>query len=162
MPANRLYFAQHGLALDETENPERPLSEAGIKQTIAVARHLRSSRAAISQIFHSGKLRALQTAEIFATTLNLKAVSKLEHISPNDDIHLIEQQLCINNALYIGHLPHLGDLVSYLVTSNKKPNIISFQNSAVVCLEKTGNSYYLRWYLTPELAGKYYGIQQDR
>jgi len=151
MPANRLYFAQHGLALNESENPDRPLSEAGVKQTIAVASHLHATNVPVTQIFHSGKLRALQTAEIFATTLKLSATSKLEHMSPNDDIHLIEQKLNINNALYIGHLPHLEKLVSCLVTGNEETNIINFQNSAVVCLEKISNHFYVQWYVTPAL-----------
>jgi phosphohistidine phosphatase len=150
MPANRLYFAQHGLALNEAENPDRPLSEAGIKQTIAVANHLHATKVTISHVFHSGKLRALQTAEIFVTTLKLRTISKLEHMSPNDDIHLIGQKLNINNALYIGHLPHLEKLVSYLVTGKEKPNIINCQNIAVICLEKTSSNFYVQWHLTQQ------------
>jgi len=151
MPANRLYFAQHGLALTEMENPDRPLSENGIKQTIAIASHLHSAQVPVTQVFHSGKLRALQTAEIFATTLKLSAVSKLDYMAPNDDIHLIEHKLNINNALYIGHLPHLEKLVSYLVSGKEKTDLINFQNSAVVCLEKTSSHFHVQWYLTAEL-----------
>ncbi len=151
MSANRLYFVQHGLALSKADNPDRPLSEIGIKQTESIARQIHTSDIAISQIFHSGKLRALQTAEIIAATTNIKAVSVLDHLSPNDEVTLITQNLNIDNALYIGHLPHLEKLVSYLVTGDESQNIITFQNSAIVCLEKTNHLYQVQWYLTPDL-----------
>lgn len=151
MTANRVYFAQHGLAADKTENPQRPLTEAGIKQTLSVAKQLHTSEAPVSQVFHSGKLRASQTADIFASTLNITPSSVLENLSPNDDVSVLAKNLAIENALYIGHLPHLEKLVSYLVTGNKDQNIIKFQNSAIICLEKNNDQYHIRWYLTPDL-----------
>lgn len=153
MSVTRLYFAQHGLAVSESENPDRPLSETGNMQTKAIAEHIYSSGNSISHIFHSGKLRALQTAEIFATSLKIPATSAIEHLSPNDDVSLLAQKLTINNALYIGHLPHLENLITYLVTGEQQPGIIKLQNSAIVCLEKTNGLYRVLWYLTPDLAG---------
>ena len=155
MAANRIYFAQHGLALSKDENPDRPLSEAGIDQTEAVAKQLQRSAIPVTQIFHSGKLRALQTAQIFAAELDTSTVSAIDHLSPNDDASLLAQDLQADDrttsALYIGHLPHLEKLVSLLVTGRENPDIIHFQNSAVVCLEKDETTYRLRWYLTPDV-----------
>ncbi|MBE9563916.1 MAG: phosphohistidine phosphatase SixA, partial [Proteobacteria bacterium] len=138
-------------ALDKAVNPERPLSKAGIEQSSAVALQIHASDITVSQIFHSGKLRARQTAEIFAEHLSVTSVTAIDKLSPNDDVTLIAQNLQTNDALYVGHLPHLEKLVSYLVTGNANANIIKFQNSAVVCLETSENHYQLRWYLTPEL-----------
>ncbi len=151
MSANKLYFAQHGLAVDKTDDPERPLSIAGITQTQTIARQLRLSVIPISHIFHSGKLRAAQTAEIIASMIDVTSVSAIDHLSPNDDVTLIRQNLSINNALYIGHLPHLEKLVTYLVTNTKTERIIEFQNSSIVCLESNSNGYHIKWYLTPDL-----------
>ncbi len=148
--AHRVYFSQHGLAIDKTENPQRPLSPAGIKQTMVVAKQLHTSGAAISRIFHSDKLRALQTAEIFASNLNITQISTHTHLSPNDEVSLLADTL-INNALYVGHLPHLEKLASYLVTADTGSGILKFQNSAVLCLEKTDEQYFIHWYLTPDL-----------
>ncbi len=148
---NRLYFAQHGLALDKLANPDRPLSKAGIEQSSAVARQIQTSDITVSQIFHSGKLRARQTAEIFAEYLSVTSVTAIDKLSPNDDVRQTSQNLQTSDALYVGHLPHLEKLVAYLVTGNENDRIIKFQNSAVVCLEKSENNYQLRWYLTPEL-----------
>ncbi len=151
MTINRLYFAQHGLALDKLANPDRPLSKAGIEQSSAVARQIQTSDITVSQIFHSGKLRARQTAEIFAEYLSVTSVTAIDKLSPNDDVRQTSQNLQTSDALYVGHLPHLEKLVAYLVTGNENDRIIKFQNSAVVCLEKSENNYQLRWYLTPEL-----------
>ena len=151
MTANRLYFTQHGLALDKTVNPDRPLSNAGLEQSRAIALQIHSSDITVSQIFHSGKLRAQQTAEIFARHLSVTSVTAIDNLSPNDDVRHTRQNLQTGDALYVGHLPHLEKLVSYLITGNENDRIIKFQNSAVVCLEKSENHYQLRWYLTPEL-----------
>ncbi|MCG6937998.1 MAG: phosphohistidine phosphatase SixA [Gammaproteobacteria bacterium] len=153
MTASRLYFAQHGLAVSKSDNPERPLSEDGIRQTRSMARHLLHSAIPVSCIFHSGKLRAQRTAEIFSSILNIEKLAAIKHLSPNDDIALIRQQLNIESALYVGHLPHLEKLISSLVTGNESPVVIKFQNSAVACLEKNDSSYHISWYLTPQLAG---------
>lgn len=151
MTINRIYFAQHGLAVDKTEDAERPLSPAGIDQTNTIAKILQESETPITSVFHSGKLRSQQTAEIFASTLHISSVSTVAGLSPNDDVALLAQNLTTNNALYVGHLPHLEKLVSYLITGNKNQNIIRFQNSAIVCLEKDNGHYFLKWYLTAEL-----------
>lgn len=151
MSASKLYFAQHGLAVSESVDPERPLSDNGISQSRSVAQQLSSAGIPISQIFHSGKLRANQTADLFASQLNDPFVSATEHLSPNDDVTLLVKNLNTENALYVGHLPHLDKLVSYLVTGQTSPSIITFQNSAVICLEQSENKYFIKWFLTPDL-----------
>jgi len=147
----RLYFAQHGLAVDKSENPERPLSEEGIKQTEAIAARLCNAGIVVDHIFHSGKLRAAQTAEIFASVLDTSSIDKIDYISANDDVEKIAHALSLNDALYVGHLPHLEKLVPYLITGNSKPKIVKLQNSAVVCLEKDNNNFFVKWYLTVDL-----------
>lgn len=151
MTIQRVYFAQHGLALDKADDPERPLSPTGIHQSKIIARTLQDAETPISSVFHSGKLRAAQTAEIFADILNISSLSVVEGLSASDDVTRLAQNLSINHALYVGHLPHLEKLLAYLVTGNENNRIIKFQNSAVACLEKDDEHYQLRWYLTPEL-----------
>lgn len=147
-----IYFAQHGLAVDKSDDPERPLSEAGIQQTRSIADRLSISNIPVSRIFHSGKLRAAQTAEIFASTLGVSTLSIAGHLLPNDDVTLLANNLKEDNALYVGHLPHLEKLVSFLITGNNEHNIIKFQNSAVACLMKNDIHYQIKWFVTTELA----------
>ena len=149
--ANRIYFAQHGLALSKEEDLSRPLSATGIKQTTDIAEQLISSKIQISDIYHSGKLRAQQTAEIFASSLNVSSILTSDYLSPNDGVEMLAENLNINNALYVGHLPHLEKLISYLVTKHITTEVLNFSNSAIVCLEKNDNAYTIQWYLTHEL-----------
>jgi phosphohistidine phosphatase len=151
MTADKLYFAQHGIAVSKNDDPERPLSKEGISQTKAIAKQLRQLDIPVSAIFHSDKLRAQQTADIFSSTLNLASMSELDHLSPGSDLTLIDQTFTKNNALYIGHLPNLEKIVSSLVTGDAESNIIKFQNSAVIGLEKSGDYYQVDCYLTPQL-----------
>ena len=154
MPTNQIYFAQHGLAVDKSENPDRPLSAEGIRQTQAIADQLENASIPISQIFHSGKLRAQQTADIFANTFQtpstMPAVTPLDYLSPNDDIDKLVTNLNFNNALYIGHLPYLDKLISFLTTVDEAVKMIEFRNSGVVCLGKNNETCFIRWYITPE------------
>lgn len=148
MSENKVYFMQHGLAVDKATNPERPLSETGVEQTRLMARHLQQTGATIKHVFHSGKLRALQTAEIIAASASDNTPSALDYLSPNDDVKITAQQLNTENALYVGHLPHLEKLVSYLLCGDETAGLIKFQNSAIVCLEKSNGKYTLLWYLS--------------
>jgi phosphohistidine phosphatase len=151
MADQTVYFMQHGLAVDKADDPERPLSDAGIEQTEKIADTLRASGTVITSVFHSGKLRAAQTADIMAAAMGLDAVTMIEGLSPNDEVSLLSQNLDANDALYVGHLPHLERLASYLVSGNEDATIVKFQNSGVLCLEKEHSHYHVRWLLTPEL-----------
>ncbi|VAW53712.1 hypothetical protein MNBD_GAMMA05-1215 [hydrothermal vent metagenome] len=149
MTINRLYFAQHGLAVDKTKNSDRPLSASGIEQTELMAAQLSKQQITISKIFHSGKLRASQTADIFAKRLSVAAVSAVDYLSPNSDISIVTALLDTDAALYVGHLPHIDKFTSTLLTGDENKSIIYFQNSGVLCLESTPQNFQVKWYLTP-------------
>ena len=67
----RLYLVQHGDALPEQVDPERPLSAEGRRDVEAVARLLASAGTRAVRVAHSGKLRAQQTAEVLAAAWHL-------------------------------------------------------------------------------------------
>jgi phosphohistidine phosphatase SixA len=62
----RLYLVQHGDAVPERLDPERPLSASGRREVQAVARLLADTGVRAAHVVHSGKLRAQQTAELLA------------------------------------------------------------------------------------------------
>ena len=147
------YFVQHGKAVSKDINPSRPLSDDGANETRAMAINLASNKLHITRICHSGKERAAQTASIFADELGLPSTEKLEGMSPNDDVQAFStSQLTADSAdtMYVGHLPHLDKLVSYLLCENETANCVTFQNSSVICIETDdrGSSSIL-WYKTP-------------
>ena len=62
----KVYLVQHGKAVDKSVDPERPLSDEGTQQTQAVADFIASLNIKVECIWHSGKMRAHQTAEILS------------------------------------------------------------------------------------------------
>jgi phosphohistidine phosphatase len=66
-----LYLMQHGQATTETEDPERPLTDAGRAAVQRVAERARAVTVGISGCLHSGKLRAEQTAQLLVTEVHL-------------------------------------------------------------------------------------------
>ena len=156
MAARRIYLAQHGLAVERTIDPERPLSKEGIAQTRAIAEQLHHADINIARIFHSGKLRALQTAEIFASVLAVDDIGSVKGFAPNDDVAQTISELCFEDSLYIGHLPHLEKLASKLVCGDESCKVCHFKNSAVLCIEDDEtdpqlDDFAVRWYLSTEL-----------
>lgn len=69
----KLYLVQHGESKPESEDPARPLTNAGRAAVEQVGYHLFRAAllAADVVIRHSGKLRAAQTARILASCLRL-------------------------------------------------------------------------------------------
>jgi len=64
-----LYLVQHGEAKREEEDPARPLTDKGKSEVEKIASFIAKTGIHIERILHSGKLRALQTAEILASHL---------------------------------------------------------------------------------------------
>jgi phosphohistidine phosphatase len=62
----RLYLVQHGEAKPEEEDPAHHLTERGFADLQKVADLLRPLKLAVLAIWHSGKPRAVQTAQILA------------------------------------------------------------------------------------------------
>ncbi len=59
-----IYLVQHGQSLDKQIDPNRSLSSEGKATTIKVAKTALEAGIKITTIYHSGKLRAQQTAEL--------------------------------------------------------------------------------------------------
>lgn len=150
---NVLYLVQHGKAFDERVDPERNLTPEGIAETNLVASHLAKVGVHVSEIIHSGKRRALQTAEIFAKHLNVSNVRVLNGLNPNDDPSIIASKLSelSDEVMIIGHLPNLSKLASLLITGNPSIQVINFRYSGVARLRLVGERWALDWYITPEL-----------
>lgn len=146
-----LYFAQHAIAEPSEVDEKRPLTTIGIDETQRVASRLRDNGVLIKKIFHSGKLRAAQTAALFAEMLGVDHPSALTGMNPNDDPHTLIAQLNEDVALYVGHLPHIQRLVSTLITGEEHSDVLRFRNSAVAYVELDGKSARLGWFITPDI-----------
>ncbi len=147
----KIYFVQHGIALSKEIDPQRPLSDKGRSEISKVAVFLKGKALGIERVYHSGKLRATQTAEILANELDIDRICEIEGMNPNDEVKEFADGIDATQTLYVGHLPHLQRIVSYLLAGDENSKVVKFINGALVCLEKTENQYELLWYITPEL-----------
>lgn len=142
-----LYLIQHGKAKTEEEDIKKPLNSAGVEQTRIVAeKFIEKNIEKPSTIFYSKKLRAKQTAEILAGIINpIKGVIEEDYLNPNDDpfIWLNKINEITENAMIVGHLPHLKKLCSLLVFNNPDNESINFVNSGIICLKKTEGKWEL-------------------
>lgn len=149
----KIYLVQHGEAVTEDIDPERPLSDQGKKDVENISGFLKRSGAKVSKILHSGKLRALQTADILANkNLSGKQPIPVKGINPKDPVipFITEIQKLDNETLIVGHLPFMAILVSHMVTGDEV-NIVQFQPGSIVCLEQeSGNHWKINWMVRPD------------
>ena len=151
----KLFLAQHGEAVSKEKDVQRPLSNKGCLEARKMATFLRRARLKVPLIWHSGKTRALQTAEILAKALCVEGnVMMKQGLAPLDPIEQIENELQERqeDLMIVGHLPFLGRLVSRLLIGSDSPDLVSFQPGGVVCLERSeAKSWQIRWMVVPEL-----------
>ena len=147
----RIYLVQHGKSYSKEEDPERRLTEEGIKETEKIARYLYEVGVKPTKIFHSGKKRAEMTAEIFSKHLGVEEVEKIEGINPLDDPKTVFEKLrnIEYDVMIVGHLPHLSKLTSKLVGS--KEEVVKFRYSGVLSIKRVEEGYRIEWYITPDL-----------
>ncbi|MBI4558308.1 MAG: phosphohistidine phosphatase SixA [Candidatus Hydrogenedentes bacterium] len=153
----RLYLVQHGEAVEKEINPDRPLSPKGSKQVQTVVNFLKPAGVPPPEIWHSGKARAHETAEIFAKHLPSKAkVKKVEGLNPQDPVADIAKKLRDRerDLMIVGHLPHLSELAALLLTGAQKGEPVAFERGGVLCLEQTEpGQWSVRWMVVPSLLG---------
>jgi phosphohistidine phosphatase len=152
----KLYLIQHGIAKTKVEDPDRSLTDEGEEQTRKVARFI-APDVTVSRILHSGKIRARQTAQIFAEVLKtVDALETAKGLDPLDDPQIQAARLAeeSGNWMLVGHLPHLNRLASLLLCGDPRREPIAFRNSGVVCLARDEEGKWsLQWAVTPEVVG---------
>jgi phosphohistidine phosphatase len=150
----RVYLVQHGLAKDKSEDADRPLSNRGKEDVARCAGFLSLfEKPEPSRIVHSGKLRALQTAEIFAEAWGGISVSAMPDLSPNDDpgiwsAHLFSMD---KDVMLVGHLPHLQRLAGLLICGDSEREAVHFRNGGALCLECGQTGWTVLWQINPSL-----------
>jgi phosphohistidine phosphatase len=150
-----LYLVQHGKSLPKDQDPDQGLSAEGIAETERIANQAKDDGVSVSQIRHSVKTRARQTAEIFAGALNPKqGIREVIGIKPLDDV--VEYAATIDpveNIMLVGHLPFMERLTSFLIMGSIDTPVFKFQNSGIVCLDKDpeAQAWAIQWALMPKI-----------
>ena len=154
-----LYLVQHGEALAKDEDPNRPLTDKGRQDVGRMAAFLARTRPAISRVIHSGKVRAMQTALVFAETLGPGRMVEeaADGLAPKDPPETVAEAVngWTEDTMIVGHLPHLARLTALLVTGDPDETVTHFQPGTVVCVERgeNGGGWTVAWAVRPELLG---------
>src|SRR6478609_8068403 len=151
----KIYLVRHAHALDGKDDDIRPLSGRGRKQIRHVAAFFRDNgRLAAREFWHSPLVRARDTAQQLVSELGRRVkLVEVAGLRPEDKPAVLAKRL---NALrrpvaVVGHEPHLSALASLLVAGKPRPVLFEFKKCAVVCLEKTGRHWVVRWQVAPGL-----------
>jgi len=155
-----VYLIQHAQSKAKEEDPNRPLADEGRRAIERVAVHYAKLNVVLDRMYHSGKLRAEETAEILAKQLKITdRVHARAGLDPLDDVKPIRDWLGelgqegLRAVALVGHLPFLDKLASLLVVGNEGAGVVAFQYAGIVKLSPRaqGQGYSVQWILTPSL-----------
>jgi len=151
-----LYLVRHGQPHPKEVDPERGLADKGFAEVKKVASFLDQRNLKVDVLWESGKKRATQTAEILASAVfsaQGKALQKAG-IAPNDPVVPVAEELSTGSSdhMIVGHLPFLSRLASYLILGDQEPDVVSFQQGGLVCLQRdTDGKWTVGWMVVPAL-----------
>ena len=151
-----LFLVQHGKSLPKDIDPEKGLSDEGISEVQRIAEVAAGYGCMVGKISHSGKKRAKQTAEIFASLLKPEnGVEEIRGINPLDDVAALTGTLdAEDNVMLVGHLPFMERLTSYLIIGSTEPSVFRFQNGGIVRLDRKPDTqkWIIKWTLMPNIS----------
>ncbi|MFQ5771544.1 MAG: phosphohistidine phosphatase SixA [bacterium] len=149
-----IYLVQHGEARTKEEDPARPLSERGKQEVEAVANWAAQAGIQVEGIWHSGKRRAEETANIFAIKLNLEnKVLSGSGLAPLDAVEPMAKALAQEQKalLLVSHLPFLNRLASYLLIHDPEKTVVRFRMGGLVGLSEESGNWSVSLIVSPEV-----------
>ncbi len=150
----KLYLVQHGLNNAAEMDPQKNLSEEGRKDVEKMAVFLKNAAVFVEDIYHSGKARSRQTAEILAAAVQLnKKVKKRDALEPMDPVDDLKKEITgrESDLMVVGHMPYLSKLASMLLTGLEQSDVMEFQQGGVACLERFTEKWQVKWMVIPDL-----------
>src|SRR3981081_2954702 len=134
-----LFLIHHGVAVGPEEAARRPLSAVGVAGAARVAAKAASLGAKPEVVWHSGKLRAKQTAQEFWRACNpLAEFSASRDLQPDDPPQWMRDRLRAEtrDVAIAGHFPYLPRLLALLTTGGEAG--VDFPINGIVALLPTG------------------------
>jgi len=146
-----LYVVHHADAVSPDVDPQRPLSASGVAHVQRLAREAAEKGVKPDAIWHSGKLRARQTAEAFWRACNpLAPFEAVRGLQPEDPPVIMKDRVWgdTRTIMLVGHQPHLSRLLALLTRQEESETW--FPAHGILALETEGESGVWReaWRLT--------------
>ncbi len=149
-----LYLVRHGKPVADYESGDPPLSSEGVSEAALVASKLSEMEINVEEIFHSGKLRAQQTAGIIQKSVAPDVeLSFKVGLKPNDPVAgIVDDMNAVDkNTMLVGHLPFMDKIAAFLLDRSHDSSGLSFRTATVVCFERTEkDNWTLLWTVSPD------------
>jgi phosphohistidine phosphatase len=161
----RLILIRHAIAEDReafaesgAPDAERPLTPRGRRRMARNARGLRALVPTLELIATSPLRRARETAEIVAEAYGGVTVVEAAMLAPGGSRDAcrrwLERHRTDGAIAAIGHEPHLGHTLSWLVTGDSTP-IVTFKKGGACCVDLpdqlVAGTARMCWFLTPRV-----------
>lgn len=157
-----LIVVRHALAEDRDhrrwpDDRDRPLTEEGIVAFRRAARGL-ARVATVDAVYSSPLTRAWQTAGILTEEAGWPEPIPCEELEPDQRPQAILEKLggeVHRTVAVVGHEPHLGETISYLMTGTRAGMNASLKKGGAARLDLDGvkpGGAVLRWFLPPKVA----------
>jgi phosphohistidine phosphatase len=130
----RAYLVHHADAVGPDVDSQRPLSFLGRVQADRLAERAHQHGVRPDAIWHSGKLRARQTAEPFLRVCNPFADFRMVRgLRSEDPVELMRDELAAEtrHVMLVGHMPHIAALAHAL-----SPDSAPFPLHSLVAFER--------------------------
>jgi phosphohistidine phosphatase len=144
-----IYLVHHADAVGPEVDSQRPLSLGGRMHADLLAQKARDRGVKPVAIWHSGKLRARQTAEAFWRICNplaeFKAIRGLQPTDPGEwarDLVTREPR----DVMLVGHMPSLPKIFALMTTGDAEMEL-AFPAHGLVALEPEADRWRERWRL---------------
>ena len=134
----KLFLVHHAEAVGPEVDTRRPLSAVGVAQADRAAAVAAARGARPVVVWHSGKLRARQTAEAYWRACNaLATFSATRDLQPDDPPEWIRDRLRgeTRDILIAGHYPHLPRLLMLMLSTTDGADVPSFPQHGMVAVQ---------------------------
>ena len=145
-----VYLVHHGHAVNAVVDPQRPLSRQGRHQVETLSSQAAEREVHPDVIWHSGKLRARQTADAYWRACNpLAEFSATRWMQPDDPPRLADLLgVETRDVMLVGHMPHLDRLLRRLLLQrDETPQAGLFPLNGMVAVERIDTGWAERWRL---------------
>jgi phosphohistidine phosphatase len=162
----QLYVVRHGIAIDREDpkcppDPERYLTEEGVEKTKEVAKGVVALGATADLLLSSPYVRAIQTAEIFASALEYakQKIRRTDLLLPGGEPSMLFRELAkdkqSSSIFLFGHAPQLDDVIATALGA--KHHLTSLKKAGVALIELkrvSPPSAQIVWLAPPKLLRK--------
>ena len=150
----KIYLMRHGEAEKNPGSIESMLTDKGIAQVSEMAERLKEKKINVDEVYHSGLLRAEESASIVKST----AFNYLEDTERSGDLapqaepkrwqsKLEEEDYKSMDILFVSHIPFLDKFTETLINDISD---IQYACGTIVCLEKNeGQDWKVLWQWDP-------------